>query len=219
MDRIKTICSYLGKCESFADVGCDHGYCAEYMLKNNLCEKAVISDVSAKSLNKAETLLASYVKSGRCIPVCCDGLQAVGDVEQVLIAGMGGEEIVKILKEGYIPDKFVFQPMKNAPLLRNFLSDNGCKIIADDIFKDGKFYFIIKGEKGKSVKDGEGAYGSAAQTEFGRDSLKNPLLKEYLAAEIAKNKGYLQNPMSEANRRVIEERIKFLTGVSEGEIE
>ena len=39
--RIETLCSLLTAAKSFADVGCDHGYCTEYMLKSGLCEKAV----------------------------------------------------------------------------------------------------------------------------------------------------------------------------------
>ena len=30
--RIDVLCSLLTKAKVFADVGCDHGYCAEYML-------------------------------------------------------------------------------------------------------------------------------------------------------------------------------------------
>ena len=32
--RIETLCSLLTAAEIFADVGCDHGYCTEYMLKS-----------------------------------------------------------------------------------------------------------------------------------------------------------------------------------------
>jgi tRNA A22 N-methylase len=126
---------------------------------------------------------------------------------------MGGEEILKILKESYIPKSFVFQPMKNAAQLRGFLIANGCEILHDDIFKDGKFYFIIKGRRSGNVR----AY-SAAEREFGFESLNNPLLYEYIELELDKNYGYLNNPMSAENRRVIEDRIKFLQGVKEGEI-
>ncbi len=188
MGRIETLCSYLDKCGSFADIGCDHGYCTLYMLKNALCDKAYITDISAKCLAKAEKLLNSFIASGKCESVCCDGLEGLPkDINAVLIAGMGGEEIIKILKEGFIPEKFVLQPMKNAPTLRRFLIDNGCKITADDIFKDGKYYFVIKGERGGAESYGE------RELAFGRDSLKNPLLSEYLNAEIAKKESYLHN--------------------------
>ncbi|MDE6557986.1 MAG: class I SAM-dependent methyltransferase, partial [Clostridia bacterium] len=143
MGRIEILCSYIDDCDSFADVGCDHGYCTEYALKSGKCNRAVIADISAKCLKKAETLLVSFIKSGRCTSVCCDGLAGISeDIDEVLIAGMGGEEIIKILSEGFIPKKFILQPMKNAPKLRKFLLDNGCKITADDSFKDDTYYFI-----------------------------------------------------------------------------
>ena len=52
--RIDTLCSLLEKAEVFADIGCDHGYCTEYMLKNALCKHAIFSDVSRGSLEKAK---------------------------------------------------------------------------------------------------------------------------------------------------------------------
>ena len=61
--RIDTLCSFLTPAKVFADVGCDHGYCTEYMLKNGLCEKAIFSDVSKGSLAKAEKLLAKTQRS------------------------------------------------------------------------------------------------------------------------------------------------------------
>ncbi len=185
MGRIEEICARLDKCSTFADVGCDHGYCTRYMLDNGLCDMAYISDISSKSLAKAQRLLSKYIEGGVCQSVCCDGLQGFETLpRQVLIAGMGGEEIIKILVCG-IPQKFVFQPMKNAPLLRRFLLANGCTIINDDIFKDGKYYFIIKG------KNTGGDKYSPMELEFGRDSFKNPVFAEYLKEEIEKFKGYL----------------------------
>ena len=72
--RLLTLFSELEFCERFADVGCDHGYCAEYMLKNGLCKTAVISDISAASLDKARRLLQEYEARGKLVSVCCNGL-------------------------------------------------------------------------------------------------------------------------------------------------
>jgi tRNA (adenine22-N1)-methyltransferase len=214
MNRIEKLCSHLSPCQTFADVGCDHGYCTQYMLKNDLCKTAIITDISAKSLQKAQNLLSGFIEEGRCKAVCCDGLSGVDvNVDQVLIAGMGGEEIIKILTNSFIPKSFVFQPMKNPARLRRFLLDNGCKITYDDIFWDGKFYFIIKGEN----CGGTLPY-TQAELEFGRNSLTNPVLVNFLDEEIAKNYNYLSAPMTEGNKRIIEGRIKFLQGVKKGEI-
>ena len=117
-ERLEVLFSLIGNGETFADVGCDHGYCSEYMLENGLCEKAILSDVSKGSLAKAETLLAPYIRQGRAISVLGDGFYGVDkSVDEVLIAGMGGSEIVNILsdeKHGFMPKRFVFQPMHDS---------------------------------------------------------------------------------------------------------
>ncbi len=209
MGRIEELCALIENCESFADVGCDHGYVSRHVLKSGKCANVLITDVSAKCLSKAETLLSEYIESGSCRSVCCDGLALVPEeTELVLIAGMGGEEIIKILTEGFIPRKFVFQPMKNAPKLRKFLLDNGCKITYDGVFKAQKFYFVIKGERA-----GKSADYSPAGLEFGRDSIGGDVLKEYAQAELEKNRTRLEKCVDGVQRGKISEKIKLLTEV------
>lgn len=213
MGRIEVICSYITVSETFADVGCDHGYCAKYAIESGLCEKVYITDISAKCLEKAEKLLAKYIAGGKCEAVCCDGLTGIGeDCEQVLIAGMGGEEILKIIKSSFIPRKFIFQPMKNAPELRSYLIESGCKITVDDIFYDGKYYFIIVGER-------EGGTVPYSQTEllFGRDSLNNPVVKNYALAEAEKQNRYLQSTMSDNSREKIVNKYKIYMEVAKND--
>ncbi|MCD7729284.1 MAG: class I SAM-dependent methyltransferase [Clostridia bacterium] len=215
MDRIKKLCSYLSPCTTFADIGCDHGYCTQYMLKNRLCGSAVISDVSAKSLSKAENLLKEYIQRGICRAVCCDGLTQIDvNCDLVLIAGMGGEEVVKILRESFIPNRFVFQPMKNAEVLREYLIKSGCGIEHDGIFySSGKYYFVVKGAR----QGGTNSY-SPAQLAFGRDSLGTAELKGYLSEELSKTEEYLLRELSPANRDIILKRKSFIQGVLSGDV-
>ena len=138
MDRIHKLCAYLDNCECFADVGCDHGYCTQYMLKNNKCKTAVISDISEKCLAKAEKLLKDYIKIGTVQSVVCNGLQKIDEkTDQILIAGMGGEELIQILTSAYIPQTFTFQPMKNVQKVREYLIANGAEITVDEPFESG----------------------------------------------------------------------------------
>lgn len=170
--RIDTLCSLLTRAKTFADVGCDHGYCTEYMLKNGLCESAVFSDISKGSLQKAQKLLGAYVKAGRATPVLGDGFFGVDkNTDEVLIAGMGGSEIVAILSDGnygFLPKRFVFQPMHDAEKLRRYLVEKGAYIERDYTFEDKKFYeVIVGGYDGVRTE----AY-SEAEYEFGRDNLR-----------------------------------------------
>ena len=203
-ERIKTICSHLPRGKKLADVGCDHGYCAQYAIRSDLFEKVYISDISAGSLKKAEKLLSKSIESGRVVPVLADGMKGLpDDCDCVLIAGLGGEEIVKILKEGYIPETFILQPMKNPEKVRAFLVENDCKITADYTFGEGYYYDLIVG------KNAGGSEYSEWEILFGRDNLKapSPSFLHKVAQERGKLKEYLSRPKMQRNsRREILER-------------
>ena len=218
--RIDTLCSFLRKAESFADVGCDHGYCSEFVLTKGLCDKVIFSDVSRGSLQKAQTLLARFVKEGRAIGVLGDGFYGVPkDTEEVLIAGMGGSEIVSILsnkKYGFIPRYFVFQPMHDSEKLRRYILQNGGYIERDFTFRDVKFYDVLVGGCGKDTLP----Y-SEAEYEFGRENLQTmpKAFVEKIEKLLSNVVKYLNNPaIQEENRKELEDRKGRLKGVLDGEI-
>ena len=204
-DRLKRIFEEIPPCSSFADVGCDHGYIAEKMLESGKCNHVIISDISAPSLKKAEKLLKRYIDSGLVRSICRDGLNGISEVETVLIAGMGGEEIIKILTQSaFLPKVLVLQPMKNVDKVRKKLFSLGYGITKDFLFYDKKYYNLIICKLG---------YNSSPYTEkeiiFGRDNLLNKSedFKLYLTREIVliqeclkKAKG--QNEIEELNARL-----------------
>ncbi|MBR7186860.1 MAG: SAM-dependent methyltransferase [Clostridia bacterium] len=168
--RLEIICSHLFSCNVFADIGCDHGYCTQFMFRKALCKKAYISDISAGSLQKAAHLLEKEVKEGSCIPIVANGLEGIPEpCDLALIAGMGGEEIISILEKFPLPEAFVLQPMKNSEKVRSFLIGRGASIDRDYTFEDGgKFYDLIVG---RAVGGDE--Y-DAFELRYGRDNLKSP---------------------------------------------
>lgn len=219
--RIDTLCSFLKRAESFADVGCDHGYCSEFVLKNRLCDKVIFSDVSKGSLQKAQTLLARFVKEGRAVGVLGDGFYGVPkDTEQVLIAGMGGSEIVSILsdkKYGFIPRYFVFQPMHDSEKLRRYLIENGAYIHRDFTFEDGKFYDLIVGENGKT----ETQTYTDAEYEFGKENISSmpEAFRKRTEKQIKNIDKYLLQPtLQEESKAELLQRQARLKGVLQGEI-
>ena len=200
-ERLKIIFSELVSCKKFADVGCDHGYIAKAMLDANKAERVIISDISAPSLKKAEDLLSAY-PADRVKAVVCDGLSGVdGDCDQVLIAGMGGEEIVSILSAAEnLPVHLVLQPMKNADKVRNKALSLGYRIVKDYVFKAGKFYFLLVCERGKDKYTDDELF-------FGRDNLNAPSadFKEYARKEYAKYSAVAKRAdLSEEKRAEIE---------------
>lgn len=135
--------------KSMADVGCDHGKVSVACLLNSKVERVIACDISQKSLEKAVDLAEKYKVKDIEFRVG-DGLQIIGDyeVDSVVIAGMGGNEIMSILS--HIPQgvkKLILSPHRNAIELRQFLSDRDIYIDKDYVIKDGrKFYDIIVAE-------------------------------------------------------------------------
>lgn len=71
-------------------------------------------------------------------------------IQQVIIAGMGGNEIIKILSspQSNKYTNFVLQPQRNVVELRKFLQDNMFNILSDLMVREGKIYYnIIKAKK------------------------------------------------------------------------
>ena len=168
-ERLNEIFSDIPECEVFADVGCDHGYIAKSMLKSGKCRKVIISDISEKSLSKAEKLLKREVEKGLAVPIVSDGLKNLPECDCVLIAGLGGEEIIRILTDApFLPEKLILQPMKNVRKVREFAVFSGYAVVSDRVFKEGyMFYDLLTLKKGKDVLTDE-------EAEFGRSNLKNP---------------------------------------------
>ena len=103
--RLEIICAHLPHAEVFADIGCDHGYCTKYALDHGLCERAYACDVSAACLEKARALLCEEISSGRCIPVCTDGLEAASCAR-----GSAGRRSCAFFRGARCPGGLCFSP-------------------------------------------------------------------------------------------------------------
>jgi tRNA (adenine22-N1)-methyltransferase len=188
MNRLEVLLSLIPKCNVLADVGCDHGYLSKYALDKNLCNKVIISDISAKSLEKAITLLKPYgdkVKS-----YVCNGLTAYeNQADFAVIAGMGGEEICLILKGvKTLPNGLLLAPQKNNDKVRRLLIELGYKITRDFTFLDVKFYDVIKAEKGiDSYTEKEFIFGRDNLKERPNDFIKKLEKEEKLLSKVIEN--------------------------------
>ena len=210
-ERLKFIFTEIPSCDAFADIACDHGYIAQAMLKANRCKLAYVSDISAKSLAKAESLLAEFIESGRAQGIVSDGFDNVPKTDCALIAGVGGELITDMLKRAAkakkLPDNLILQPMKHCDKVRRLAVELGYFVKKDFTVKaDGQFYDIISLVRGKDAL-------TAEETEFGRTNVKElPLaFKEKISAEIGKIISYTQSEtMTDATRKKMLEKAERL---------
>ena len=155
--RLEAIIDLCPRTKIIADIGCDHGYVACELILQSKAEMVLATEKSVNCLSKAVALADSI----NIMPFISfrqgDGFQAITKYDKVncaVIAGMGGIEIIKILKNK--PKKlydFVLQPMSDVILLRQYLIENGFKIVVDKLVKENdKYYDVIKVTKGKKSK-------------------------------------------------------------------
>lgn len=208
-NRLKTISS-LVDAQVIADVGCDHGKMADYLLSRGLIQFAYVSDISEASLSKAKTLLSKYGNKYKSI--CCDGLLGYRgyNVDECIISGMGGDEIIKIISASPIDiPVYILSPQHNEIAVKKYMLDNNYQIVYDIIIKDRhKYYNVVKYEKlvgKKSIKiDDFDLY-------FGKDNFTNNIdFTNYLDYEINKTQNILMQIKDESKSGEFKKYLKLL---------
>lgn len=149
--RLNWILNIMDKCDVIMDVGTDHGYIAIELIKRNLADKVIASDINKDPLNKAKLNVSLEGLSNKIELRLGGGLTPVkeNEVNGVLIAGMGGNLIRDILendiKKVKNMDYLVLQPAQNPEVLREYLYISDYEIIDEDVcFDEGKYYEVFK---------------------------------------------------------------------------
>lgn len=165
-----------------ADVGCDHGKLTYELVSRNRCKSAIVSDISASCLSKAVILLKGFENVEA---ICCDGLKGYKDkhVDQCVISGMGGEEIISIISNSPIDiASYILSPQKNVTKVKKFMLDLGYGLTYDRIIYDkDKFYHILKCEKNSINRPLD-----EVEFEFGKDSFGTTDFNKFLKYEMDK---------------------------------
>lgn len=178
--RLSAIISLVDE-QTIADIGTDHGFVPLNLFAQNKCLFAFVTDLRPKCLQKAKTNLKEF--SSKICFLQGDGLKPILDgflppkmpnsvPKQIIIAGLGGREIKKIILQDtqQVFQKFVLQPQKNVVELRSFLVKNRFEIVKDMLVKEGKIFYNIL--KVKRCKTPQPLCEMALQ--FGKTNLQNP---------------------------------------------
>ena len=129
--RLKTVADSVTGGNRVADVGCDHAYIAIHLAENNIAPRVVAMDVNKGPLSKAMENIEIRGLEDRIETRLSDGLARLnpGEADTVVIAGMGGALMVRILTEGESALKevkeLILQPQSEIFLVRRHLHTNG----------------------------------------------------------------------------------------------
>ena len=137
------------------DVGTDHGYLPVMLAESGYSGALFASDINAGPLSAARRTAAEAGLTNRIRFFLCDGLRLCppDEIDTIVIAGMGGDMIVKILDEAEwcMNPRYhlILQPMTKAEVLRYWLVNNEFAIESETIAADGgSLYQIISASFG-----------------------------------------------------------------------
>ena len=157
--RLLLIAENIENGKGFIDVGTDHGYLPVYMAQNGYSGSIYASDINSDPLNKAIRNADTAGLSNRINFLLSDGLHDCPSeaIDTIVIAGMGGDMIVKILDEAewvLSPEyKLLLQPMSKAEILRYWLVYNGFEISSEMLVDENNtLYQIIAARFGGLTK-------------------------------------------------------------------
>ena len=202
--RLQAVADLVTTGNAVADVGCDHAYISIYLAKQKNSPRVIAMDVNQGPIDRANENIIKYGCENKIETRKSDGLQKleVGEVNTILIGGMGGAltiqilstklEVMKTVKE------LVLQPQSEVNKVRQFLQEQEFCIVDENmLYEDGKYYVMMRAIP--KVNAGEDSEKYQLQTEehlyYGRILLemKNPVLKEFLLWDLSLCQGIKDN--------------------------
>ena len=142
--RLTALANMVTDGNRLADIGTDHGYIPIYLCQTGKIPSALAVDIGKGPLQQAQTHIAEHGLSEQIKTRLSDGMAALqsGEADTILIAGMGGGLVMKILSEGAEKltgrEELILQPQSEITLVREFLRMRNFQILDEDmILEDG----------------------------------------------------------------------------------
>lgn len=188
--RLELVASFVPAGGRAADVGTDHGYIPIALVERGIVSGAIAMDLRPGPLERAKEHVRQAGLSDRIETRLSDGLSRLspGEAETVVVAGMGGELVIRILEEGRhmweSVERFVLSPQSEIDKVRRYLERSGFVTVREAMTEeDGKFYTVMA-VRWKDLPAPE-APGPEGDYRYGAFLMKakDPVLKRFLLWE------------------------------------
>ena len=216
--RLEKLMSLAGSGLCAADIGTDHGMVPIELVHRGAFDRAVASDVRKGPLAAASAHVRAAGLADRIELRLGDGLKVLepGEAEVILISGMGGALMQRILTEGreaaLAARKLVLSPQSEIPKFRSFLQKSGFRIAEEAIvYEDRKFYFLMTAEPG-AQELWEGAdrlYGKTLLEEGGETVAAYVRRRRSVLERILRNLEKTEDDKAEARRQEAQEELRL----------
>lgn len=149
-NRLRLCADFVRNGSKVADIGTDHAYLPVWLCKNNIAKSAVAADINPAPLQHGKQTIKKYNAENLVTTCLSNGLEKIdpNNIDDIIIAGMGGELIVSILSNApWVKNSkyhLILQPMTKAEILREYLYHNGFDIKREKTaLVENKFYTVM----------------------------------------------------------------------------
>lgn len=225
--RLQTVALMVTPGNRVADVGTDHGFVPIWLIKNGISSKVLAMDVRKGPLDRAREHVEKYGLSDYIETRLSDGVEKLqkNEVDTVIIAGMGGQLMANILKEGQdilkTVQELILSPHTDVDKVRRYLKEANWYIKEEKMLLDeGKYYVFLK------AVQGENDYSTDIDFIYGKRLLESrtPIFLQYIDSCLKKclfvqQQLQLQESIVARTRlSQIEEEIRQLEGIANAAI-
>ena len=184
--RLQAVANLVTPGKRLADIGTDHGYVPIWLYEQGRIPSALAMDLREGPLQRAKEHIRMHGLDEKIKTRLSDGLEKLlpGEADSIVIAGMGGMLVVKILTQGQAVldsvQELILQPQSDLDAVREYLHRMGFVIVQEEmVFEEGKYYPMMKAVHGENTDDRKIWF------LYGRLLLENrhPVLESYLQKE------------------------------------
>lgn len=191
-NRLLAVSSFIEENQSIIDIGCDHALLSIYLVQNKNPKKVIASDIKEGPLLHAKENIKKYQVEDKIIVKLGAGIEPIEeDINTIIISGMGGLNMIGILK--YTKDKYknvntiILSPNSDTEQVRKEICKLGFYIENEMLVKEKDIiYPVIRFQRGKKKYHfSDYLYGPILLER------KEPLLIEYMKLEKEKKEKLL----------------------------
>lgn len=211
--RLEAVKNAVLPCETVLDAGTDHAYVPIALVQQKICCRAIASDVNRGPFIRAREHILENGMSEKIETRLGSGITVIkpGEVQGVILAGMGGVLIAQLLSEDQTVcasvEQFVLQPMNAPEYLRHFLHKNHFRIAEEYLAEEGEKLYVIL-----CAKHGEESYEKECYYHIGKRLFQRYGEQEIFLRYLKKKTNAFRKMLSGQQKALLqdEKRIAYL---------